>query len=141
VLLQATTKIAQVQVPHLPRRDSVSNYSFRKLFALWLNGFIGFSVRPLRVASLIGVLVFLISAISSIVLLTRKIVHPEVIMSGWTSLMLVLLALFGLQFLLLGVIGEYIGRVLLFLNGKPQYVVRRTHASDVNRKEAREARQ
>ena len=123
-ILQCTRKIAQIEVSHLPRKKGVSNYTFRKLFFLWLNGFVGFSIRPLRIASFIGFFLFIFAFIFSAYLLIHKLFYPRAILSGWTSLMLVMLMLFGFLFFILGIIGEYIGRILLLLNGKPQYVVR-----------------
>lgn len=125
LILQATRNIATVEVEHHARGDGRSGYSFTKLVSLWSQMATSFSVVPLRFVSLVGALSSVIGFLMAGVVVVSKLLHPEWTV-GWASLIVTVLILGGIQLLSLGAIGEYVGRVLLTLNGKPQYVVRKT---------------
>jgi undecaprenyl-phosphate 4-deoxy-4-formamido-L-arabinose transferase len=125
LILQATRNIATVVVEHHARGDGRSGYSFTKLVSLWSQMATSFSVVPLRFVSLVGALSSVIGFLMAGVVVVSKLLHPEWTV-GWASLIVTVLILGGIQLLSLGAIGEYVGRVLLTLNGKPQYVVRKT---------------
>lgn len=96
----------------------------KKLLALWFNGFTAFSVKPLRVATLVGMLFAAAGFLYLIYTIINKIVNPNVPM-GWSSMMSVLLVVGGCILFMLGLIGEYIGRIYISLNNSPQYVVKK----------------
>lgn len=125
LVFRSTKSIANVYVEHRDRVDGTSGYTFFKLLKLWLNGFTAFSVKPLRVSSLIGVLCAIIGFIFGIVSVIRKLIIPDINV-GWTSTISVMLFIGGLIMLMLGMIGEYIGRIYISLNNAPQYVIRDT---------------
>jgi undecaprenyl-phosphate 4-deoxy-4-formamido-L-arabinose transferase len=125
LILQATRNIATVEVAHHARSDGRSGYSFGKLVSLWSQMATSFSVVPLRFVSLIGALSSIVGFVMAGVVVALKLLHPEWVV-GWASMIVTVLILGGIQLLSLGAIGEYVGRVLLTLNGKPQYVVRKT---------------
>ena len=112
-----------VPVTHRDRAHGHSGYTLKKLFALWSNGFTAFSIAPLRVATCLGSLIAFIGFILMIVIIIQKILDPN-IAEGWTSLMSIILFLGGLVMLMLGMLGEYVGRIYLSINNIPQYVVR-----------------
>jgi glycosyltransferase involved in cell wall biosynthesis len=122
LLMQATQHIDRIQVEHLPREHGESNYTIRRLVRLWLNLFVNFSAMPLRIASVSGM------ALTFIGLLAAVAVSIEALFGntppGWASLMAATLLLSGVQLMLLGVLGEYLGRLYLTVNGKPQAIVR-----------------
>jgi undecaprenyl-phosphate 4-deoxy-4-formamido-L-arabinose transferase len=122
LILQATNSIGQFAVEHLPRAEGRSNYTFRRLVRLWLNMFVNFSVMPLRLSTLSGF------ALSLLGLFGFAWVVGEALFSatptGWASLAAAVLLLSGVQLLILGLIGEYLGRLYLTVNRKPQAVVR-----------------
>ena len=90
---------------------------------LWLSGFTSFSVKPLRVTTVFGVILAFAGVIAGIVTIIRKIVDPS-ILAGYSSLMAVMLLLFGVLFVMLGMLGEYVGRIYISLNNAPQFVIR-----------------
>ena len=92
-----------------------------KLFLAYLN----YTVIPLRMATIMGTLFSFVGLIGAIAVLVQKIMDPTVII-GWSSLMCTLLMLFGITFLMLGIIGEYLGKIILNINRTPQYVIRET---------------
>ena len=107
---------------HAPRKEGRSSYTLRKLVRLWLFMFVNFSVMPLRVASAIG---FLFSVTGF--LLAVYVIYESVISGnppGWASISAGILVFGGIQLLMLGLIGEYLGRLFMMQKGKPQYVVR-----------------
>lgn len=122
-LMRITRNIANVELEHLPRTAGKTGYTLTKLFALWLNGFTSFSVIPLRAASLVGLSVSGIGFLVGAGLVIRKLFHPE-IQAGYTSIIATILFVGGMIMMMLGMLGEYVGRIFLSLNRLPQYVVR-----------------
>ena len=123
LLLQATHNMVTVDVPKRKRMDGASGYTLKKLFGLWINGFTAFSVKPLRVATLMGALVACFGFIIGIAVVIQKICNPDILI-GYSSLMAGLLFIGGCILLSLGLIGEYIGRIYMNINSIPQYVIR-----------------
>lgn len=123
LVLRTTKNICNVKVEHRDRMAGVSGYSFKKLIALWVNGFTSFSVMPLRVASYGGVFVAIMGFLYAIYIIISKIANPDRII-GWSSTIAIMLVLGGFVLIVLGMIGEYIGRIYICLNNAPQYVLR-----------------
>ncbi|SEB00884.1 undecaprenyl-phosphate 4-deoxy-4-formamido-L-arabinose transferase [Pseudobutyrivibrio sp. ACV-2] len=123
LVLRSTKSICNVEVNHRERMVGESGYSMKKLLGLWMNGFTSFSILPLRVASYGGSLIALIGFVYAIIVVVRKLVDPTR-MLGWSSTISVMLILGGLILLVLGLIGEYIGRMYINMNNSPQYVIR-----------------
>ncbi len=123
LLLQNTGNIATIEARHHARSDGRSGYSLRKSISLWLQMATSFSVIPLRLVSVAGIVASCVGFVFAVVILFESIWHPAPV-AGWQSLMVTVLILGGVQLLALGVIGEYVGRVLLSINRRPQYVVR-----------------
>lgn len=123
LVLRSTNRLCNVDIEHHAREYGRSGYTFGKLFKLWLNGFTAFSIKPLRVADLLGCFVAGWGFIYLIYTIVMYFHHPGTV-EGWNSLMAVLLILGGSIMLMLGMIGEYLGRVYISLNSAPQYVVR-----------------
>lgn len=122
LILQVTQDIDRLLVRHLPRAVGRSNYTMRRLLRLWLSMFVNFSVMPLRLSSLCGFALSLIGAVGSAVALTEALFFDPP--AGWASLMAAVLLLSGVQLVILGIVGEYLGRLYLTANRKPQSVVR-----------------
>lgn len=123
--LRITKNIATVPMDERPRAAGRSNFTFKRSLMLWLNGFTAFSVVPLRMASFAGFLFSFSGFIFALVIVVRKLLHPEM-SAGYASIMATLLFLGGVILVSLGLLGEYIGRIYICLNKSPQYVVRRT---------------
>jgi undecaprenyl-phosphate 4-deoxy-4-formamido-L-arabinose transferase len=125
LIFNATRRYATVEVQHDSRREGSSNYTLRRLVRLWLNMFTNFSILPLRLASLLGFVFAAVGLVIAVVTVLEKLANPD-LPAGWASLMCVLLIVAGVQLFSLGMIGEYVGRLFLKVNGTPQFVVRRT---------------
>lgn len=123
LLLRTSHNIGTVEVEQLERQSGTSGYSYRKLIALWLNGFTAFSIVPLRVASYIGVFSAAVGFIYGLIIIIRKILFDN-IATGWGSTLSVMLFMFGITLCVLGMIGEYIGRIYICINNTPQYVIK-----------------
>lgn len=123
LILRSTNNIGILNIDHKEREFGKTNYNFIKLFRLWLNGYTNFSIKPLRISFILGISMSAIGFILAIIFIIRKIMNPSISI-GWTSIIVVLFVFFGLQLLLTGMIGEYIGRVFLTLNKQPQYVIK-----------------
>jgi len=125
LILRATRNYGTQLVQHDPRHEGRSNYTLRKLMRLWLNMFTNFSILPLRVASIAGFVFAVIGVVLAVVFLIEKLANPELPV-GWTSTVVIILIISGVQLFALGMIGEYLGRLFLKDNGSPQFVVRNT---------------
>ncbi len=123
LVLRATKNIANVNVNHRERETGVSGYNLKKLVGLWFNGFTAFSVKPLRIATALGGGSAVIGFLYGIYTIVKRILNPDVPM-GFSSLMSALVFFGGMIMLMLGLIGEYIGRIYISLNNSPQYVIR-----------------
>jgi len=123
LVLRTTNKIVNVTVNHREREIGQSGYTFAKLLALWFNGFTAFSVKPLRIATAVGTLCACTGFVYGIYTIIKKLINPAVPV-GFSSLMAVLVFIGGMLMLMLGLVGEYIGRMYIGMNNAPQYVVR-----------------
>jgi polyisoprenyl-phosphate glycosyltransferase len=125
IILRATRHIAIVPSAHRPTTKSrKTTYSLRKLFELWLNMLTSFSITPLRVIFLLGCFIGCLGLVAILSLGVYRILDPSYAPRGWTTSFILIVVFGAFQLLALGVIGEYVGRILLLLNKKPQYVVK-----------------
>ncbi len=121
-----TKRVAVVEMNQRDRGDdNSSGFTLKKSLRLFINGFTAFSVKPLRLASLVGCVFSLIGFVYGVVIVFKKILTPDIPV-GYSSLMVVLLITSGLIMLMLGVMGEYIGRIYICINTPPQYVIKET---------------
>ncbi|MEQ8225828.1 MAG: glycosyltransferase family 2 protein [Candidatus Eremiobacterota bacterium] len=120
--LRCTGNIGKIEVKHDKRQNGRSGYTLRKLINLWLNMFTNFSIIPLRLSSLLGLLFSFLGFIFSIEAIIEKIIRPHIPM-GWPSLIVVIMIFSGVQLLILGLLGEYVGRLFLSYNQSPQFVI------------------
>jgi hypothetical protein len=118
-----TQRIDSIEVRHLPRAEGRSNYNLRRLIRLWLNLATSFSLAPLRLAIFAGAGLALLGLIGAVLTIAEALITRDT-PSGWASTMTALLLVSGVQALMLGVVGEYVGRTFLSANGKPQGTVR-----------------
>lgn len=121
--LQSTNNIVNVETEHYARKEGKSNYSFSRLLSLWLNGFTSFSVKPLRVSSFVGITCALFGFIFGIILIIKKLTNQTQVL-GYSSIMATLLFIGGIILIVLGLIGEYLGRIYISINNSPQYVIK-----------------
>jgi undecaprenyl-phosphate 4-deoxy-4-formamido-L-arabinose transferase len=123
LILRTTKNIADVEVSHKERMEGESGYTVRKLLSLWLNGFTAFSIIPLRVSTALGVITSVLAFAYLIYTIIHKIVSPNVLI-GWSSVISSVLLVGGVLMCMLGMLGEYIGRMYISLNNSPQFVIK-----------------
>lgn len=123
VFLTITTNMTNIICDKRERLSGSSNYSLSKLIVLWLNGLTAFSIAPLRIASLTGGVIALIGMIYMIYLIYSRLTNPELLF-GYSSMMSVILFIGGMLMLMIGIVGEYIGRIYINSNSLPQFVVK-----------------
>jgi undecaprenyl-phosphate 4-deoxy-4-formamido-L-arabinose transferase len=128
--LMATRNIANVTLEHHARPDGDGNYGLRESIFLWTKVAMNFSVVPLRLASWLGLAFAAAGFAFAAYLIFQKLAFDRIPVPGWSSLVVVILIVGGVQLLALGAIGEYLGRTYLHLNRKPQYVVKATRGFD-----------
>ena len=123
--LRVTRNIANVSMRHDARTVGTSNYTFKSLLKLWLNGFTAFSEKPLRLAAVTGIICSMLGIVSAIVIIIQRLTgHIQSI--GYASMMAALLLFSGIIMMFLGLLGEYIGRMYICINNAPQYAIRET---------------
>ncbi|HEX5111190.1 MAG TPA: glycosyltransferase [Vicinamibacterales bacterium] len=131
LLLQVTQRIGSLTVRHEPRRAGSSSYTLRRLVRLWLSAWLNFSLLPLRAATLIGLLTSA-GGLIALVLVTYLWASGRGPAYGWGSTMAIVLIFSGTQLVMLGLIGEYLGRAFLTINQRPQSVVRDVVTNEVS---------
>lgn len=119
LLSQCTRSIGSLKVQHDLRQEGESSYNLRRLVRLWLNIFTSFSVMPLRLVSLLGVILAIAGMLLVVLILLDSQVHGNPV-QGWLSVITAILLFGGIQSLILGLVGEYVGRIFLTVSGKPQ---------------------
>lgn len=123
LILRTTNNISSVLVEHDKRTIGKSNYTIKKLFSLYLNMFLNFSIKPLRIFTVSGFVIFLLGVFLSFYFIVSKLSSQEV--PGWTSTVLLILLLSGFQIIFLGLIGEYLGKQYMDQNNTPQWVIKK----------------
>ncbi len=135
LLFQSAGRYCNVDITHNQRLDGDSGYTLSKLIKLWLNGVTAFSIKPLRLANYMGWIIAMVGFCSALITIIRKLLMPSM-EAGWASTISVMLLLGGVIIALIGIVGEYIGRIYLSINRQPQYVVRSiTRGSDSQNQE------
>jgi glycosyltransferase involved in cell wall biosynthesis len=123
LIMQVTRRVDSIEVRHLPRMEGRSNYNLTRLVRLWLNLATSFSLAPLRLAIFAGAAMAALGAAGAVATIIEALFLSET-PTGWASTMVVLLLVGGVQSMILGVLGEYVGRTFLTANGKPQGAIR-----------------
>ena len=123
LVLRTTRNISCVPTEHRSRLEGTSGYSFRSLFSLWFNGFTAFSVKPLELSSVLGFCMAACGFVYAVVIIIRRLAGLTGV-AGWSTVTALLLIIGGMILIMLGLIGEYIGRIYICINNSPQYVIK-----------------
>lgn len=124
LVLRSTKRISNVDVTHREREIGRSGYTIGKLLGLWMNGFTAFSVKPLRIATWTGIICSILGFLYGIYTVIKKLVLGDAVAVGFSALMSSNMFIGGMILFMLGLLGEYIGRMYIGMNNAPQYVVR-----------------
>ncbi|HVF71409.1 MAG TPA: glycosyltransferase family 2 protein [Chthoniobacterales bacterium] len=122
LIFQVTQNAGTVRVRHAERPNGASGYNLHKLLRLWMSMLINVSVVPLRLMTFAGLFTSALGFLAVVEVVLEHVLHHTP--TGWSSLMAAMLLLSGTQLLLLGILGEYVGRIYLGISEKPQSVVR-----------------
>lgn len=129
LVFRTTKNIAWIETNHRSRLQGKSGYSFWRLLNLWLNGFTAFSVKPLRASTFLGFFFAFLGFAFSIVVVVRRLLGLTTV-DGWSTIIALILIIGGLILMMLGLIGEYIGRSYICINDSPQYVIKEIVKND-----------
>ncbi len=124
LVLRTTKNIVNVDVNHRARTVGSSGYTFGKLMGLWINGFTAFSIKPLRIGTLFGGIFAAIGFLYGIYTIIKKLMYPTLPITGFSALMTAVVFMGGMLMIMVGLAGEYIGRIYISQNNNPQYVIR-----------------
>lgn len=136
LLFRTSAKVINVPMEERERMLGGTTYTFKKLVMLWLSSFTAFSIKPLRFATMIGLGAAGMGCVLTVITILRKINNPQIAM-GWSSIIAVMLVLGGLILFVLGILGEYLGRIYMSVNETPQYVISDKYNFDESHKDYR----
>jgi glycosyltransferase involved in cell wall biosynthesis len=126
LIYRTTRNIGQIPVEHRANLSGASRYTFRKLVRLWLNMFLNFSVKPLRLSVYVGLVASGLSVVALVAILIDKLWITRNVTLGIPTVLASIVFFAGVELMILGLVGEYLGRLYLDQTGAPQYVVRYT---------------
>ncbi|NRA65819.1 MAG: glycosyltransferase family 2 protein [Pseudobacteriovorax sp.] len=129
LIFRSTNRIDQISVGHEERKDGQSGYTLTKLIKLWFNMFLNFSIAPLRLMIIAGLITSLLSLALLAIVIVEKLLNADYPI-GIPSVLVSISFFAGMQLILTGVIGEYLGRLFLDQSGTPQYVIRYIDSGD-----------
>lgn len=124
LLLRTTSDIVNVEMEERERLVGNTTFTFKKMLKLWINGFTAFSVKPLRISTVVGVVTALAGFLYGLYIVIGKLFFYQNVVPGYSSLMAIFLFIGGMIMAMLGLIGEYIGRIYICINDSPQYVIK-----------------
>ena len=125
LLLRTTRDIVNVTMEERKRISGSTTFTFSKMLRMWMNGLTAFSIKPLQLSSIIGLICAIAGFIFGAFTIIRKLTCPNIV-AGWSSIISIMLFIGGLIMLMLGMLGEYIGRIYICINNSPQYVIHDT---------------
>ncbi|HTX87027.1 MAG TPA: glycosyltransferase family 2 protein [Candidatus Nanoarchaeia archaeon] len=126
LILRTTDRIGKMEALHEERTEGKSGYTIKKLFALWLNTFVNFSILPLRIFTISGFIIAIFGFLFGLWTLFERMLSPDW-PAGYATVICLVALFSGIQLVGIGVAGEYLGRIFIFQNKKPQYVVRKRY--------------
>ena len=129
LLLRSSGRIANLEMKQRDRKSGSSGYNFKKLITLWVNGFTAFSVIPLRLSFVLGTVSAALGSLVLVFSMIRKLFKP-IRKESHTSLTGLILMMSGCIMAMIGIVGEYVGRIYMSVNEQPQYVIRNTTEDD-----------
>ena len=123
IILGITSRIGRIKVVHDQRSHGRSGYTIRKLLQVWSSMFTGFSVVPLRLSLILGSMLSILGFIFALLTFIERIIDNTV-PSGYATLIIVVTIFAGAILIAVGLLGEYVGRIFVSLNKKPQFIIR-----------------
>ncbi len=132
LILRSTDKISRLEVEHRERQEGRSGYTLTKLIRLWLNMFTNFSILPLRITFVMGAIISFLGVVFAVITLLEKFSNPQIPL-GYTSLIVTVVIFAGIQLISVGMIGEYVGRMFLSQNKRPQYTIRKRFETETKK--------
>ena len=133
LIFTVTSNITQVTVTHHARFAGRGNYNLLRSVMVWLKLATGFSVIPLRMVTFFGGTISLFSlALSFYFLIEALVLQREP--SGWPSVIVAILFIGGIQLIGIGAVGEYIGRIFITQNKRPQFTIKQIYRQPLVRK-------
>lgn len=122
IVLSLTSNITQIELAHHKRQEGKGNYNLVRSVSVFLKHVTGYSLYPLRIATIVGVLAAAFSFLLGVFFLVDYLTNDSHV-EGWITLVLLSVFFNGLILVCLGLIGEYIGRIYLTMTSKRQYVI------------------
>ncbi|WP_282126073.1 glycosyltransferase family 2 protein [Marinifilum flexuosum] len=129
LILRTTSNIGKIKVVHNARQNGESGYTLSKLISLWLNMFTNFSILPLRVAMITGLIIAMCGFIYGGITIGEKLINPNLPV-GYASTIASITLFSGVQLMAIGMVGEYLGRLFLCNNKHPQFSIRKSYTQE-----------
>jgi len=113
------------------RHAGETGYPLKKMIRFAMDGIMGFSSKPLQLITRVGWAMAILALVGIIYALVRKVMAPEAVVSGWTFTIIAILFVGGVQTVMIGIIGSYVGRIYTEVKDRPLYGVQRTYGTPV----------
>lgn len=126
LVLRSTSHVVNVVMEERERLAGRGHFNFRRSFSMWLDGFTACSIKPLRLADVLGLVCAAGGFLFGVYTVLRKILEPARIDAGYSSIIASIFFVGGILMILLGLVGEYVGRIYMAVNRAPQYVIRQS---------------
>lgn len=123
LLFRSGQRVINVPMKERKRIAGSTNYSFKRMVSLWVSGFTAFSIKPLRFATYMGLFIAACGILYGVIIFVRRLLLQQMSVPGWSSIIVLTSVLGGLILFVLGIIGEYIGRIYMTVNQTPQFVI------------------
>ena len=124
LILRTTDDIINVPMEERSRLYGGTTFTLKKMISIWMDGFTAFSIKPLRISTVIGFIMAIVGLLYAVYIVIDKLFIHTTILQGYSSIMAALLFIGGIIMIMLGMIGEYIGRIYISINDSPQYVIK-----------------
>ena len=131
LIFDITSNIGQIEVNHYDREEGMSGYTFKKLLKLFSNLLFNFTLIPVRFLTIVGLGMIFFSTVFISVTIFERIYNPN-IPQGFATTVILLVFFSGLNLFFLGVLGEYIGKILKTVNKKPQYSIGEIYSKKID---------
>lgn len=115
----------QCGIEYMPekRHSGRTKYTFTKMIRFAIDGIVSFSIKPLHISTLLGYTIAILAFIYGIYAVAIKLFTNQAVL-GWTSLLVTILLIGGIQMILIGILGEYIGRLFIEAKKRPNYIIK-----------------
>lgn len=115
--------VKYIEIDNIQRKKGNTKWSFRKLFSYAVEGFISFTTAPLKISTILGIIISFFSLISAAIIILQTVIYGKDV-PGYASTITAVLFMGGIQLLSIGILSEYISKIYLEIKNRPKYIIK-----------------